>query len=312
MQSLFFESTHRIIPVTTMPRIRQSAPSKSPNQVKSSPRWTIDCCLYQWDIPVELRRIIQAYIFKSLDNQTIVRAVYLWFTNQRCALDEFGHISDWKTTGVTHMSRLFENRWLQDSIDQWDVSNVTTLARMFSGATKFNQPLASWNIGRVVDMSSMFSGAKAFNQPLNDWDTRAVTNTNGMFVEAVSFNQPLNKWNICSLRTMRAMFNGASKFNNSLNEWNTESVQDVGHMFSGATQFNQPVHHWNTSSMTNTEFLFYASGFNQSISTWSIQPTCNTTKMFEECPLVAYCCPPVQSLQGFPFSNEYLRSVVHR
>ena len=47
----------------------------------------------------------------------------------------------------------------------WDVSNVTSMYRMFKGATSFNQPL-NWNVSKVTDMRWMFE-ASSFNQPLH-------------------------------------------------------------------------------------------------------------------------------------------------
>ena len=61
-------------------------------------------------------------------------------------------------------------------IEDWDVSNVTSMSEMFSRqARSFNQPLNKWNVSKVTDMESMFSGATSFNQPLNKWNVSKVT-----------------------------------------------------------------------------------------------------------------------------------------
>ena len=44
-------------------------------------------------------------------------------------------------------------------IENWDVSNVTNMSYIFSGASSFNQPLNKWNVSKVTDMSKMFQVA---------------------------------------------------------------------------------------------------------------------------------------------------------
>lgn len=48
-------------------------------------------------------------------------------------------------------------------------ASVTSTARMFEGATAFNQPLADWDVSFVTDMFGMFRSASAFNQDLSGW-----------------------------------------------------------------------------------------------------------------------------------------------
>ena len=52
-------------------------------------------------------------------------------------------------------------------IEDWDVSNVTDMEKMFRAAGSFNQPLNNWNVSKVTNMAEMFNGARSFNQPLS-------------------------------------------------------------------------------------------------------------------------------------------------
>ena len=53
-------------------------------------------------------------------------------------------------------------------LNNWNVSNVTNMRRMFLNATSFNQPLNKWNVSNdVTYMRRMFDGADSFNQPLH-------------------------------------------------------------------------------------------------------------------------------------------------
>lgn len=84
---------------------------------------------------------------------------------------------------------------LNQSINHWDVSTITTMQSIFSEAISFNQPLDNWDVSNVTDMANMFKKATAFNQPLTSWDVSAVTNMAMMFYQADSFNQDLSNWN---------------------------------------------------------------------------------------------------------------------
>ncbi len=104
-------------------------------------------------------------------NADIRTAVNLWTTNRVEAAKQYGHISNWDTSSVTNMSRLFENKQtFNDDISRWDVSNVTNMRSMFDHARSFNQPIGGWNVSNVTDVHRMFYSANKFNQPLESWD----------------------------------------------------------------------------------------------------------------------------------------------
>ena len=64
---------------------------------------------------------------------------------------------------------------------------------MFDGALSFNQPLNDWNVSNVTSMFYMFFKASSFNQPLNNWNVSNVTDMQSMFNNSTtSFNQPLH------------------------------------------------------------------------------------------------------------------------
>ena len=81
---------------------------------------------------------------------------------------------------------------------------------MFGDATSFNQPLNNWNVSNVTTMRWMFWSARGknsvFNQPLNKWNVSNVTNMAMMFANAPSFNQPLNNWNVSNVTNMEGVF----------------------------------------------------------------------------------------------------------
>jgi hypothetical protein len=124
-------------------------------------------------------------------------------------------ISNWNTSQITNMSRLFENiqqktvepitlNWNtsnvrhmdhmfykceQDFILNFQTGNVINMCCMFADATNFNQPLR-FDTSKVLCMSCMFAGATCFNQPLF-FDTSNVIDIEYVFMDAMNFNQPI-------------------------------------------------------------------------------------------------------------------------
>ncbi len=60
-------------------------------------------------------------------------------------------------------------RWMGILISDWDVSRVTDMYGLFSGAEEFNADLSSWSTAAVTRMDDMFYKASAFNGDLSSW-----------------------------------------------------------------------------------------------------------------------------------------------
>merc|ERR1711865_1247712 len=121
---------------------------------------------------------------------------------------------------VTNMVALFDSAvTFNQSLTQWNVSNVRYMNGMFFNAKKFDNTLGAWNVHNVHNMAYMFAGATAFNQDIGSWDVFDVEDTESMFDYATSFNQNLGDWHIGNLHNMNRMFNGASKFDQDLCGW---------------------------------------------------------------------------------------------
>ena len=184
-------------------------------------------------------------------------------------------------SGVTSMSFMFSGATTFDQdVSSWNVSSVTDMSGMFQSAS-FDQPLNSWNVSSVTDMSLMFQAATSFNQPLNSWNVSSVTDMSRMFRFATSFDQPLNDWAVSSVTDMSLMFNRATSFNQPLNDWNVSSVTTMSYMFQGATFFNQSLNDWNVSSATHMFSMFFgATSFNQPLNDWDVSSVTTMSNMF--------------------------------
>ena len=202
-------------------------------------------------------------------------------------------------TGTTELSDMFRDcssLTTIPSINNWDLRNITSIARMFTSASSFNQNLTGWNISKVTSMSNMFSYAGSFNGDLIGWDTSGVTDVSRMFISASqfngnistldlhnvtimdymfysasSFNQPIGTWDTSKVTSMKGVFQFATMFNQSLSGWDTSNVTDMNWMFGYATNFNQDISNWNTSKVTKNYYMFAgASSFNQPLGNWDV------------------------------------------
>jgi len=216
------------------------------------------------------------------NNETLRRAIDLWFANKDEAIRHYGDINTWNVSQVTDMNNLFyDRRDFNDDISNWDVGNVTNMQSMFNEASAFNQPIGRWNVSKVTNMQSMFYEASRFNQPLEQWNVGNVTTMQYMFFQARAFNQPLEQWNVGNVTTMRSMFYDAPAFNQPLEQWNVGNVTNMERMFNNASAFNQPLEQWNVGNVTTMYGMFCdASAFNQPLGQWNVGNVTNMVGMF--------------------------------
>lgn len=187
---------------------------------------------------------------------------------------------------VTDMSHMFLNCFNlvgNPTINNWNISNVTTLQATFSSCYLFNQPIGNWNTSNVTSMASTFVLAQEFNQPLSNWNTSKVTNTSSMFFFASKFNQPIGNWDMSNNLQMQLMFVNATKFNQPIGNWNTSKVTDMHAMFQYAADFNQDIGAWNTSNVTLLRSMFFMTEhFNSNISNWNVSHVTDMSQMFSQ------------------------------
>jgi hypothetical protein len=149
-------------------------------------------------------------------------------------------LDEWGTSNITDMSDLFNvEGGLRDctkdgtkinifedpswNITEWDVSNVTTMARMFRGASYFNQPIGGWKVGNVRDMSDMFANIEPDEEARGEGDVGAV-----VFPHDMKFNQNINEWDVENVRTAAGMFYG---YNQAMEEDNMSKLAGKNALF---------------------------------------------------------------------------------
>ena len=186
-------------------------------------------------------------------------------------------------SNVTNISRMFSGATSFNSdIGNWDVANVTDMSRMFDEAESFNQDIGGWNVSSVEDMVEMFKGALVFNQDIGDWNVSNVTDMNFLFTETEAFNQDLNDWDVSGILELQGLFLDAVAFNENIGSWDVSNVVITRDLFNGALAFNQDIGDWDVSNVNNMEHMFAnTASFNQDIGGWDVSSVVFMLSMFE-------------------------------
>lgn len=208
-------------------------------------------------------------------------------------LGHLGNLNQWNVSHVTDMRRMFMNsKTFNQDIGSWDVSRVVDMSQMFggspseegwiySGAENFNKPIGDWDVSCVTDMSQMFAGATSFNFYIGDWDVSFVTNMGGMFQSAKNFNQDISRWDVSNVTEMGGMFSYAKNFNQDIGGWDVSEVTSMSVMFDSASQFNQDIGRWDVSKVINMNGMFAdAYHFNQPLENWDVSSVTDMMFMF--------------------------------
>ena len=102
--------------------------------------------------------------------------------------------------------------------DILDTSNVTLMANIFSSCNSliFNDSINSWDVSNVTRFDNAFLNCVLFNQPLNNWNTQNVQRFSRMFYLAREFNKDVSDWNFSSLNNVNSLFDFMSGLQNGI------------------------------------------------------------------------------------------------
>jgi hypothetical protein len=182
-------------------------------------------------------------------------------------------------TGVTDFSSMFQDTSDFSALSGLDTSAATTMVKMFSYSSTFNEPVDHLVTTNVGNMEAVFAFT-AFNQPVGGWNTSNVQKMNTMFHQAFTFNQPIEHWDTSNVRDFTQTFRYSS-FNQPIGDWDTSSATSMNQMFM-YTPFNQPIGGWDTSGVTNMRSMFHSSSFAQELYGWDVGQVTNFRDMFSD------------------------------
>ena len=181
------------------------------------------------------------YVDSGIHTVTITGDFPRIFFNNSGDKDKILTVEQWGTIAWTNFSDAFEGCTNLDvtASDAPDLSNVTSLSRMFSGCatlgTSSTLDFSNWDTSGVVLFGSMFRNASNFNSAsITNWDVGKATGFVLMFNNATTFNQDISNWNIGENVTgtvnLGSMLLNAENFDQNLGTWNLEKVTNINNM----------------------------------------------------------------------------------
>lgn len=200
-------------------------------------------------------------------------------------------LSNWDTSKVTNMERMFQNcRKLEEldlsnfntssvkttgmtvmfwncpnlkklNIGNFDTSQVTNLYYMFNGCKSLEElDLSKWDTSRVVNMGSMFCGCNNLKKlNLNNWNTSAVTTMNDMFLNCTSLKSlDLSSFDISNVTSVNYMFRNCSSLEAlDLSSFRTFKAKSMSYMFAGCSKLKElNISNLITSQVENMSYVF--------------------------------------------------------
>ena len=200
-----------------------------------------------------------------------------------CISLQIDSLNHWDMSEVTNTSDMFRGSSFNGAIEDWDVSKVESMSGMFRATTAFNQDISNWDVSSVTDMAFMFQFAKAFNQDIGSWNVSNVNSMVGMFQGTEAFNQDIGSWDVSNITNMSGMFKDASVFNQDIGSWDVSNVTNMISVFENAAAFNQDISSWDVSKVTLMPFMFSgAKLFNQDLSNWDVSKVTDIGFMFNK------------------------------
>ena len=205
--------------------------------------------------------------------------------NESPSAAKLASLDQWGDMEWTTMEGAFRNaeNMAYDATDAPDLSDVSSMQRMFAGAQKFSGDLSGWDVSGVTNMKEMFSRARSFNGDISTWNVSGATDMNGTFASAIAFDGDISTWNVSGVTDMESMFGDASSFNGDISTWNVSSVKNMENMFNRAVKFNQDLSGWDVSSVEKMGFMFHGTtDFNQNLSSWDVSSVTTMFGMFQD------------------------------
>jgi surface protein len=203
---------------------------------------------FQFKLPYEIENIIFEY-WLDPDSIETNRSLQIKVA-QRYKLPSIENLD---VSCVTSMFSLFKTvAYFDINLNKWDTTNVVDMGRMFASCSTIACQI-NLNTSNVTNMSFMFYDCTNFNQPVN-FDTSKVTNMNSMFYNCSIFNQPVN-FDTSNVTNMNSMFYKCYLFNQPVH-FDTSNVNDMGYMFYRCKCLNQHIH-FNNSKHTNMTYMFH-------------------------------------------------------
>lgn len=203
-------------------------------------------------------------------------------------LEIINNVGNLDVSQVRLMDWMFESTRLLRELDvsNWDMSNVTSIERMFAYSAVASLDVSNWVVSEVTNMDSTFLGVQMSTLAIDKWDVSKVTTMEGMFrhtglkhldlsgwdvenVEQFAWmfqyseieNLNVSGWHLDQAVSMRAMFQGTKFQQLDVSDWDISNVDDLGWMFRGSAIRSLDLSNWDTTNVTLMENMFEGASY---------------------------------------------------
>ncbi|GMH50165.1 hypothetical protein TrVE_jg694 [Triparma verrucosa] len=147
-------------------------------------------------------------------------------------------------------------------LPDWDVSNVTSMSRMFKNSCFDNTCTKNWISEKrkfdnqqlrmaVKDFCKDTDSATLFYGPISNWDVSEVTDMSALFKDT-NFDKDISSWNVANVTNFRQTFHNATRFSADISSWNVANVTNFSEMFRNAYSFRQNLSRWRVKAGINS------------------------------------------------------------
>lgn len=182
--------------------------------------------------------------------------------------------------GITNLDYCFSGQKnFNQSLDDWDFTQVESTRRMLANCTSFNQNIANLKLPKVQVTERMFYNCTSFNQKVN-LQLESATSCQWMFAGC----SQLNRYIILILpqaTNLTGMFLRCSSLNNQV-YLKAPRAQYLNCLFSGCSSFNQPFTLPSAEILDMREMFKGCSQLNQSF-TWVLPKVQRFDGLFQDC-----------------------------
>ena len=140
------------------------------------------------------------------------------------------------------------------SVQNWDVSNVTSMAG-FSHYGDWRNKISTWDTSNVTDFTNFLRACGNFDNggdlaDMDNFDVSSAINMNWMFNRTTQMaNVYIGSWDVSNVTSMNTTFNPLAMTNSGLENWDISNVSNFS-QFNAYGQTNISLANWTPTSMT--------------------------------------------------------------
>ncbi len=198
-------------------------------------------------------------------------------------------VTNWDVSNVTTMYRMFHTFVNLDGIDfsNWNPASLTSAADMFQQAHNFTGGgFTTLNFPLLKSINGCFWATSLPNVDVanlgSSGNLNNIANCFRNLIGDVFTGTGLEHWDISAVTSLSHLFtNSSNNFNGDVTNWNTSNVTSFQKAFYGCPGFNRDISQWNTSKLVDALYAFYqTTSLDFSPAGWDVSKLTNGLGMF--------------------------------